>query len=95
MMEAGTFIRPAVAGILEKSFVEARLHTDEAQLYALQFEMVGTHANPYYLIVDPTDERIVAHFDRALRPSEEDEVFAGFLSEALPKVPATESSEMR
>ena len=57
-MEDDVFPSTAVAELLENNYVEARIHTDhqskgEAQR-ALQLEMVGVVAAPYYVIVDPT-----------------------------------------
>lgn len=65
-MEEDIFPHPAVAGILENDYVEARIHTDhpskgEAQR-ELQMEMVGFVAAPYYLIIDPaTGMQIGSH----------------------------------
>lgn len=59
-MEESIFPAPAVAGILKKHYVEARLHTDDqsnpersARLEALQQEMVQSLAQPYYVVIDP------------------------------------------
>ena len=57
MMEEKVFRLPAVAGVLEERFVEARLHTDHARKgkenRARQQEMTGSIAQPIYLIIDP------------------------------------------
>lgn len=57
-MEQYVFPSPAVAGVLEQGFVEARLHTDGEEnidrILALQAELTGSVATPYYLVVDPT-----------------------------------------
>ena len=70
-MENNIFLRPAVAGIMKASFVEARHHTDiqntltEAQFAAnrkLQEEIAVTKANPYFVVVDPkTGKKISEH----------------------------------
>jgi hypothetical protein len=59
-VEEFIFPDPAVAGILEKHYVEARLHTDDqanpersARLEQLQQEMVQSLAQPYYIVIDP------------------------------------------
>jgi len=57
MMEEKVFRLPAVAGVLEGKYIEARLHTDHAELgeenRTLQQEMTGSIAQPIYLIIDP------------------------------------------
>ena len=57
MMEEKVFRLPAVAGVLEERFVEARLHTDHARKgkenRARQQEMTGSIAQPIYLVIDP------------------------------------------
>jgi hypothetical protein len=70
-MENNIFLRPAVAGLMQAHFVEARHHTDtqntltEAQLAAnraLQAEWAGTTANPYFVVVDPrTGKKVGEH----------------------------------
>ena len=55
-MEKSVFREPAVAGLLEERFVEARLHNDGKHAEAirqLQEEMTHSKATPIYLIVDP------------------------------------------
>jgi len=60
-MENSIFLLPAVAGLMQEHFVEARHHTDTQntltveQLAAnrkLQAELAGTTANPFYVVVD-------------------------------------------
>jgi len=57
-MEEKIFLKPAVAGLLRKHFVEARIHTDSpikgAEQRALAQKLAGSLANPQYVIVDPT-----------------------------------------
>ena len=70
-MENNIFLRPAVAEIMKKNFVEARHHTDiqntltEAQFAAnrkLQEEIATTKANPFFVVVDPkTGKKIGEH----------------------------------
>jgi hypothetical protein len=56
-MEEAVFPRPAVAGVLQKEFIEARLHNDggpkKDENRARQKEMTGSFATPIYVIVDP------------------------------------------
>ena len=65
-MEERIFPSPAVAELLTEGYVEARVHTDhnekgEAQR-ALQQQMVGQLAAPYYVIVDPkTGQQLRQH----------------------------------
>ena len=57
-MEEKIFLRPAVAGELEKGFIEARLHTDGAgdakydRDRELQQKYTNSVANPIYVITD-------------------------------------------
>jgi len=60
-MEKAIFPLPAVAAKLKKSFIEVRLHTDnaerlDAKTYAqnkqLQKDMTNSSANPYFVIYD-------------------------------------------
>jgi len=78
-MEEKIFPSPAVAGILEPGFVEARLHTDgpprEEENKARQKEMTESYATPIYVIVDPSGGRVLRL--RAGWMSEAQ--FAGFL----------------
>ena len=56
-MEEDVFPRPAVAGVLQKEFIEARLHNDggpkKDDTRARQKEMAGSFATPVYVVVDP------------------------------------------
>ncbi|MFY9344877.1 MAG: hypothetical protein WAT39_20455 [Planctomycetota bacterium] len=65
-MEDDIFLRPAVAGLMRKGFVEARLHTDipksnSAATFArnkeLQQQWAGTRAMPTFVVVDPKTGR--------------------------------------
>ncbi len=53
------FPNPAVAGILNQHYVEARLHTDGDTnldyILALQEELIGSVANPIYVLIDPAN----------------------------------------
>ena len=58
LMEEKVFPKPAVAKELQEHFVEARLHTDAPSPVGennmkRELDMIGSRANPYYLIVDP------------------------------------------
>lgn len=56
-MEGKVFPAPAVAGILEEDYIEARLHYDfgphKDENKQLQLDMTGSRANPIYVIYDP------------------------------------------
>ena len=52
-METSVFIDPAVAGLLETNFVEARLHTDTHEEFRdLEIALMGSFAQPVYAVVD-------------------------------------------
>ncbi len=63
MIEDHYFVRPAVAGILGKYYVEARLHTDATKspfykrMKELQKTVAGKPANPIYVVLDPETEK--------------------------------------
>jgi hypothetical protein len=61
-MEDSVFPSPAVAELMQRELVEARVHTDtQNTLTAEQFvrnrrlqeQLAGTKANPWFVIVDP------------------------------------------
>lgn len=67
-MENSIFLLPAVAGLMQPNFVEARHHTDTQntltveQLAAnrkLQAELAGITANPFYVVVDPKTGKVL------------------------------------
>ena len=62
--EEKVFPSKKVAEVLEKSFVEARLHTDGEKnierILALQQELAKSVATPYYLVQDPQSKRLLA-----------------------------------
>jgi hypothetical protein len=64
-MEVGVFLKPAVAGILEPLFVEARLHVDYEENMQRELEMVQSNAQPIFLVLDPNTEEVHARFDGA------------------------------
>ena len=71
-MEEKVFPRPAVAGILEEKYVEARLHADGElnveQIHQLQDDMAKSRATPLYLVVDPvTEQRVTRAVDRLVQ----------------------------
>ena len=80
-MEKDIFLRPAVAGELNK-LIEARLHYDGKrgeEVRKRQDEMAHSTANPIYLIVDPKSGAILRRQDG--KTSEED--FLKFLRGTL------------
>ena len=78
------FPSPAVAGILNEHYVEARLHTDGEtnieRILEVQRELTGSVATPIYVLVDPKSGQEVGQFDGST--FDEDE-FASFLSRVL------------
>ena len=80
-MEKGVFHHPAVAGILEEKFVEARIHTDSLEHPEnadLQLQMTKSVAQPIYLVVDPKDG--AQHSRRAGATLSDDQPFIDFLN---------------
>lgn len=80
-MEKGVFHHPAVAGILEEKFVEARIHTDSLEHPGnadLQLQMTQSIAQPIYLVVDPRDG--VQHARRDGATLTDDQPFIDFLN---------------
>ncbi len=80
-MEKGVFHHPAVAGILEEKFVEARIHTDSLEHPGnadLQLQMTQSIAQPIYLVVDPKDGAQHARRDGATLT--DDQPFIDFLN---------------
>jgi len=64
-MEKDIFLRPAVAGELNK-LIEARLHYDGdrgAQIRVLQEQMAHSSANPIYLLIDPRTGEVLRRHD--------------------------------
>ena len=81
-MEKGVFHHPAVAGILEERFVEARIHTDSLEHPEnadLQLEMTQSIAQPIYLVVDPKDG--TQHSRRDGATLNDDQPFIDFLNQ--------------
>ena len=64
-MEDKIFPEPAVAGVLTREFVEARIHTDHPEdekrerNRAKQDELQGSRTTPYYVLVDPVSGKVV------------------------------------
>lgn len=81
-MEGNTFLLPAVAGLLAKHYVEARLHTDGRvnieRILELQRELTGSVATPYYVVVDPETGETKAELAGAQAGK-----FVGFLESGL------------
>lgn len=90
-MEDNVFPRPAVAGILEPSYVEARLHTDNPRenpnierIQELQRELTGSVATPIYVALDPRTGEKRAVFEGS---TYDEEKFAEFLRSGLSDAP--------
>ena len=80
-MEGKVFPSPAVAEVLKKGFIEARLHTDRSgspyeDQFALQKRMTRTVALPTYAVVDPSDPEVALRIRSGYVASE---AFAAFL----------------
>ena len=78
------FPSPAVAGILSKSYVETRLHTDGhdniERILELQRRLTGSVATPIYVLVDPHTGEKKGQF---LGSTFDEQEFAEFLSGVL------------
>ena len=67
-MEGNVFPEPAVAGVLTREYIEARLHTDHPneerreRNLALQDEIQGSLATPFYFLVDPVSQEVLGQF---------------------------------
>jgi hypothetical protein len=80
-MEGKVFPSEKVAEVLEKGFIEARLHTDgRGEPYLaearLQRQMTNTVALPTYAIVDPADGETALRIRSGMTPASD---FIGFL----------------
>jgi len=77
---------PKIAALLEKDFVEARLHTDHTDAEKgdanrkRQMQMVGFVASPFYVAIDPVTEQELGKFQ--LPGSDWENAFAEFLQKA-------------
>lgn len=93
-MEEGVFRLPAVAGVLEKGFVEARLHMDYPEridpakfpraLQARKELVADTPAMPTWAVVDPKTGRKLGQHQLSGGPSEWEAGFLAFLQAARP-----------
>ena len=83
-MEQSIFFDPAVAGVLEDKFIEARLHTDGTanidRILELQAKLTQSVATPFYLVVDPDSGETLSKFEG---PTQDPERFAAFLERGL------------
>lgn len=83
-MENNLFPDPAVAGVLAKNYVEARLHTDGStnveRIRELQHELTGSVATPIYVLLDPRTGEVRGKKEGSTRSVEE---FARFLESGL------------
>lgn len=93
-MENNIFLRPAVAGVMQKSFVESRHHTDiqntltAEQLAAnrkLRDEIAATTATPYFVVVDPKTGKKIAEHALSGGPNAWEGNWLAFLKDALGK----------
>ena len=83
-MEEGLFRLPAVAGMLEDGFVEARLHTDGDahidRILELQAELTHSIATPFYVVIDPETGEIRGKFPGY---TDDEQRFTDFLGRGL------------
>ena len=82
-MEKKFLPKPAVAGILEEHYIEARLHTDRPsvpqleRILEIQEKFAESEALPIYVTVDPETERRLGKYEgsRPAQFSDEEEAF--------------------
>ena len=87
-MEKKVLPKPAVAGVLAKSYVEARLHTDREipgieHIRELQEKYAESIANPIYVTVDAKDETRLSRFNGATLTAGDEARFVEFLRSSL------------
>ncbi len=91
VMEKKILPKPAVAGILEENYIEARLHTDRPtvptlkRILELQAKYAESTALPIYVTVDPETERRLGKYEGAqpaLSASAEED-YIRFLKDAV------------
>lgn len=88
-MEGSVLPDPAVAGVLSRNFIEARLHTDAHDeekrevILAQQLELEEGIGLPYYIVMDPATRAELVEFDRADRALRDVNVFRDFLEEGI------------
>jgi thiol:disulfide interchange protein len=85
LMEENVFPSEEVAPLLERYYVEARLHTDGAvnheRILELQAELTQSVANPYYVLQDPDTAAVLGKQEGYAGP----DAFRRFLEGGLPK----------
>jgi hypothetical protein len=94
-MENTIFLRPAVAGILKKDFVECRLHVDvpgtlqpgqlEANRKVRTEFAAGNLTTPFYVIIDPKTGQRLAETGLSGGFANWESLFVDFLKSALGK----------
>lgn len=93
-MEDTVFPSPAVAELMQKELVEARLHTDTqntltdaqfAENRRLQAELAGSKANPYFVIVDPHTGKVLKKGGLSGGYTEWPAVWTKFVNDAVAK----------
>ena len=86
-MEDNVFPEPAVAGILETNYIEARLHTDGQtnieRILELQKTLARSVANPIYVIVDPATGEERGRYEGAALTGGQLDRFIAFLEKPL------------
>ncbi|MBI5852712.1 MAG: thioredoxin family protein [Planctomycetes bacterium] len=89
VMEQTVLPAPKVAPLLERHFVEARLHTDHPDAEKgdanrkRQMATLGYIASPYYFVIDPATEREMGRFSLSNVGKDWEQLFADFLSAML------------
>jgi len=87
-MEKKVLPKPAVAGVLEENYIEARLHTDRPspgleKILEVQQRFAESVANPIYVAVDPQTESRLDKYEGAALTAEHEENFVRFLTESV------------
>ncbi len=89
VMEQTVLPAPKVAPLLERHFVESRLHTDHPDAEKgdanrkRQMATLGYIASPYYFVIDPATEREMGRFSLSNIGKDWEQLFAEFLQVML------------
>jgi hypothetical protein len=87
-MEKIIMPKPAVAEVLERNYIEARLHTDKPipgieRIRELQLKFAESVANPVYVTVDPEKELRLGRYEGSAITERDEENFIQFLKDGL------------
>jgi len=81
-MEQTVFPAPAVAGVLESRYIEARIYNDgkdQEEVRAWQDDLIQTLATPSFAVIDPESGALIAKHEG---PDLDAERFAAWLKSA-------------